>query len=237
MAREEIIGDCRLILGDCLEILPTLSKIDAVLADGPYGMDYKSNHNSGRSGEGALLARKDGDFAPIEGDDQPFDPLPWLRFPEVILWGANHFCGSLPSGNAWLVWDKLAGKTPLPSGSDIEMAWTNWKGPSRIFQHLWRGIMRAGEENIVHAAKAHPNQKPAALMRWCVEQIEGETILDPFMGSGTTGVACVDLGRKFIGIEIEPKYFDIACRRIEEAYKQPRLFAEPMPRATQEVLL
>lgn len=236
MSRVEVIGDCTLYLGDCLEILPTLGKVDAVVTDPPYGMSYRSNHNSGRSGAGALLRRKDGDFTPIEGDDAPFDPTPWLASSQAILWGANYYCDSLPRGNAWLIWDKLAGKTPVPSGSDVEMAWTSWRGPSRIYEHLWRGIMRAGEENIVHAAKQHPNQKPAALMTWCVDMTEG-AVLDPYMGSGTTGVACARLGRRFIGIEIEPRYFDIACRRIEEAYKQPRLFAELKPQPKQGAFL
>lgn len=224
MSAPVTIGKATLYLADCREILPALSGADAVVTDGPYGMSYRSNHNSGRRGAGAKMKRKDGDFEPIEGDQSPFDPRPWLAYPETILWGANHFCSELPRGNAWLVWDKLAGKTPLPSGSDIELAWTSWRGPSRIFEHLWRGIMRAGEENIVHAAKAHPNQKPVALMRWCVGMTKGRHILDPFMGSGSTGVACARLGRAFTGVEKDPGYFEIACQRIEEAQRQSDMF-------------
>lgn len=232
--REEIIGDCRLILGDCREILPTLGQVTAVVADPPYGMDYASGHNSGRKGAGAAMARKDGNFAPINGDKVPFDPgfLLALQVP-TILWGANYFNDRLPSQRRWLIWDKLAGKTPLPSGSDIEIAWCSEPGPDRIFTHLWRGIMRAGEENIVHAAKQHPNQKPLALMGWCLSFVPAGLTLDPFMGSGSTGVACARLGRPFIGIDNDPVHFETACRRIEEAYKQPRLFAEPAPKPVQ----
>jgi DNA modification methylase len=85
-------------------------------------------------------------------------------------------------------------------------------------------LVRGGKENISNGPKLHPWQKPEALLMWCVEKTKGETVLDPFMGSGTTGVACANLGRKFIGIEIEKKYFDIACERIEAAYSQGRLF-------------
>jgi site-specific DNA-methyltransferase (adenine-specific) len=220
-----VIGNATLYHGDCLEILPTLPKVDAVVTDPPYGMGYRSNHNSSRVGAGAAMTRKDGDFSPIHGDDAPFNPSPLLalQIPSII-WGANYFSNQLPSGTRWLVWDKLAGKTPVPCGSDVELAWTSTKGPSRIFQHLWRGIMRAGEENVCNGGKDHPNQKPQALMRWCVEMTAG-SVLDPFMGSGTTGVACMNLGRKFVGIEIERKYFDIACERIDNAQRQARMFA------------
>jgi len=103
-----------------------------------------------------------------------------------------------------------------------EMAWSNFGCKTRVKSHVWDGGKRQGvPENRTFC---HPSQKPIEVMEWCVSYAEG-TILDPFMGSGTTGVACANLGRKFIGIEIEPKYFDIACERIEAAYAQGRLFA------------
>jgi DNA modification methylase len=225
MNRVETIGDCTLYLGDCLEILPTLGKVDAVVTDPPYGIGYKPLRGSNGS-------KMWGDET-VRGDDVPFDPAPLLKYPAVILWGANNFSDKLPGTNGWLVWDKS------PSGprkgfiySHCELAWTNFLGRIQKFTKEWEGASRAGE------SFEHPTQKSADLMQWCLGFLpDADTILDPFCGSGTTGVACVNLSRKFIGIEIEPKYFDIACRRIEEAYRQPRLFAEPKPKATQEMLL
>jgi site-specific DNA-methyltransferase (adenine-specific) len=130
---------------------------------------------------------------------------------------------------AWLIWDKRAGGVS-DAFSDVDLAWTNRRGPARLFSHKSRGQIRAGAENIVHGPKLHPAQKPEALMRWCVEKTEG-MVLDPFMGSGTTGVACVQLGRPFIGIELDPYYFAIACSRLEEACAQGQLFAAAAARA------
>jgi site-specific DNA-methyltransferase (adenine-specific)/modification methylase len=227
MPRVEQIGRATLYLGDCREILPTLPKVDAVVTDPPYGIAYKSGHNSSRTGAGAALVRKDGNFKPIEGDRQPFDPALLLALgAPSILWGANHYNDALPRKRRWLIWNKLVGKTPLPSGSDVELAWCSEPGPDRIFDHLWRGIMRAGEENIVHTGKQHPNQKPAALMQWCLQFVPAGTTLDPFMGSGTTGVACARAGRDFIGIELELEYFEIACKRIEDAQRQGDFFVD-----------
>lgn len=225
--RKEVIGDCSLYLGDCLQVLPALDLVGAVLlTDPPYGIDYTSGHNSSRKGAGAKMARKDGNFSPISGDQEPFDPRSMLALGlPSIIWGANHFNDALPSARRWLIWDKLAGKTPLPSGSDVELAWCSLPGPDRIFTHLWRGIMRAGEENIVHSAKQHPNQKPIALMSWCLGFLPSGKVLDPFMGSGTTGVAAVRAGRPFIGIETDEAHFETARRRIREAADQPSIFA------------
>lgn len=225
--RKETIGDSTLYLGDCMEIMPSISGVEVVVTDPPYGMDYRSGHNSARKGTGKAMSRKDGNFDPISGDKTPFDPafLLDLAVP-LIIWGANHFNEKLPPRRRWLVWNKLCGKTPLPSGSDVELAWCSQPGPDRIFDHLWRGIMRAGEENIVHSPKLHGNQKPVALMSWCLGFVPSGLVLDPFMGSGTTGVAAVRAKRKFVGIELEEQYFDIACDRIRKAYSQPDLFNE-----------
>ena len=221
------IGEATLYCGDCNALRQELSGFDAIVTDPPYGMAYKSGHNSSRKGSGAAMIRKDGNFAPITGDNGPFDPTPWLEASEqCILWGANYYSDRLPAGRRWLVWDKLSGKTPLPSGSDVELAWTSAKAPSRIFTHLWRGIMRDGEENVVHGGKSHPNQKPVNLMLWCLSLLkDAQTVLDPYMGTGATGVAAARSGARFIGVEIDPAYFAIACERIEAAYAQRRLFA------------
>lgn len=224
--RKEIIGSATLYLGDCLEILPALEKVDAVITDPPYGISMKwagaDRRNSGLDWGAAGGNSKQPQWADIVGDDKPFDPVPWLTFAQVILWGGNNYEG-LPKARRWLVWDKRKHMTSDNHG-DAELAWTNLDGVIRIHRQIWRGIVREGEENVAIAFKYHPTQKPIELMRWCVEMTNG-SVLDPFMGSGTTGVACMNLGRKFIGIEIEPIYFDIACERIENAQRQQRMFA------------
>ena len=228
--RVEQIGDATLYLGDCRDILPTLGKVDACITDPPYGIGFV------HSGKGGRLARSTsfGGVA-IIGDDRPFDPSDFLRFRTVVLWGANHFAERLPSSAGWLIWDKRDGVCSNDQ-ADCEIAWTNQSRPARVIRHLWNGMLKASERG---ESRVHPTQKPLAVMEWCLKQLTtaGEIVLDPFMGSGTTGVACAKLGRKFIGIEIEPKYFDIACRRIEAAYKQPDLFIEKPKPATQEALL
>jgi len=230
VTRIEHIGDATLYLGDCREILPTLGKVDAVVTDPPYGIGYA------HGGGGGKLARSTA-FADVSivGDDKPFDPSDFLKFRTIALWGANHFAERLPSSAGWLVWDKRDGVCSNDQ-ADCEIAWTNKPMPARIIRHLWNGMLKASERG---ESRVHPTQKPVAVMEWCLKLLThtGETILDPFMGSGTTGVACAKLGRKFIGIEIEPKYFDIACRRIEAAYKQPDLFISKPPPPKQEAML
>ena len=249
--RREVIGDAVLYLGDCRAILPTLGKVDAVVTDPPYGQAYQPRKTpmptraSGRGLNGNWAERRGSNDAPIIGDDKPFDPGQVLSMaPSVLLWGAHRFADRLPSGQ-WLVWDKRVDMPTIDQG-DGEAAWLNADGPIRIIRHRWHGLIL--EPGSVEAerqpgttfasARLHPTQKPVRVMEWCLGFVpKAETILDPFMGSGTTGVAALKLGRKFIGIEIEPKYFDIACRRIEEAYRQPRLFDEPKPKPEQQTFL
>jgi site-specific DNA-methyltransferase (adenine-specific)/modification methylase len=226
--REEIIGDARLILGDCREVLPTLTDVDAIVSDPPYGIGHKAHSNTVRNGWRGKKAYAD---ATIHGDDADFDPDHLLGFRFVILWGANHFAKSLPRGR-WLAWNKLGGLEPWDSFSDVEFAWQNERGADRIFSLLWKGLAQG--EKTGGGERFHPTMKPVRLMAWCLGHVPSARIIcDPYMGSGTTGVACAQLGRQFIGIEREPTYFDIACRRIEDAYKQPRLFDEPPPKPKQ----
>lgn len=199
---------------DCLDVRAQLSEIDTVLTDPPWGINYESHHNSGR-GDCAMV-RKNGNFAPIAGDELPFDPSPWLGYPKVVLWGANNYASKLPDHSGWLIWDKLAGKTPCQQ-SDCELAWTNTDNPVRIFTHLWRGIMRAGAENVSKSAKLHPHQKPVALLRWCIEQImPSGTICDPYMGSGSTLVAATLLGLPVVGIDIAEWCCEITVKRLAQ---------------------
>jgi DNA modification methylase len=222
--RTEVIGDATLILGDCREVLPTLPKVDAVVTDPPYGMKasvdssrFSGGYRNGSRGPGIDY----GD--PIVGDDQPFDASFLSEIaPACIAWGWNHFADTLPRGTT-LVWIKATDAAFGTFLSDAEIAWQKGGHGVYCFRDLSNKALASLGERV------HPTQKPVTLMQWCIERTRGRTILDPFMGSGTTGVAAIKLGRKFIGIEIEPKYFDIACRRIEEAWKQPRLFEEPKP--------
>jgi site-specific DNA-methyltransferase (adenine-specific) len=212
--------DVRVIHGDCLAVLPTLDagSIDAIVTDPPWGIGYRSGHNSSRRGGWARWV-KDENFAPIAGDDAPFDPSPWLGFPRVALIGANCFAGRLPDSRGWVVWDKLDGLAPA-SGSDCELIWTNADKPARLFRHLWRGLIRKGPENVVNGAKLHPHQKPVALMQFLLDYLEvpaGGLVLDPFAGSGSTLVACIKSGRRAVGIEIDERYIPIINRRLRDA--------------------
>lgn len=228
---EVTIGRARLILGDCRDILPTLGKVDAIVTDPPYGIKY-AHSGGGLWGKG--LTGKAAPFThtmAIIGDDQLFDPSIFLSFCDTCLFfGANHFADKLPPSRHWIIWDKKH-----PNGlsfSQAEMAWTNVPGNVVIHRQLWNGCLVEGEERNERikrsdspSTRQHPTQKPVALMRFCIDRMGSvKTILDPFMGSGTTGVAAVRMGREFIGCEIDPSYFDIACKRIEDAQRQQDLF-------------
>ena len=204
-------GRVQLYLGDCRDILPSIGPVDAVVTDPPYGIGIAANP----------VRQK---HAKQDWDDSP--PSPELIADcisagrHAIVWGGNYF--GLPATQRFFVWDKLQPEDF--SLAMVEQAWTNIPGPAKMFRQA-----------VTSYAKEHPTQKPDSLMRWCIGFIkDAETIFDPFMGSGTTGVACVQLSRRFIGIEKEPKYFEIAKRRIMEAmgkevpvngFKQRRMFA------------
>jgi site-specific DNA-methyltransferase (adenine-specific)/modification methylase len=229
--RIETIGDATLYLGDCMDILPTLDKVDAVITDPPYGMDYRPEKWKKYSGEKS-------DWMPIYGDDKKFNPAPFLDFDDVILWGFNYYSDLLPVG-ALLIWDKRCNESgDKMYGASIESAWMKNQSGTRIKRLLHGGVVNADSFKGNNEMRMHPTQKPIALMAWCIEQANNPiTILDPFMGSGTTGIAAIQMNRKFIGIEREPKYFDIACQRIEQAMSQPRLFEDVRPKQEQTSLI
>ncbi len=206
--REEIIGNARLILGDCREVLPTLPKVDAVLTDPPYGIAHVwkggGGHGWGKAKEESGLRNEWDEATP--SDDTMLAVVAAGR--EVIIWGGNYF--NLPLSRCWSVWNKPERNFTL---AECELAWTNRDNVARVFD-----CPRSEPDRL------HPTQKPVALMKWCVDKTKAAVILDPFMGSGTTGVAAVQMGRSFIGIEREERYFDIACRRIEDAQRQGDMF-------------
>ena len=230
MSRVETIGNgVTLYLGDCREIMPTLGKVDAVVTDPPYGIGFKPGTRSTKSNDiyaGGSFRTK---FTSILGDETAFDPTPFLGWP-CILWGANNYAAALPASNGWLCWYKAGGIVGFRM-SECELAWSNAITSTKHLDHLWHGFKRASE---VGDKVLHPTQKPVEVMKWCLGFVpDAEVVLDPYMGAGATGVACVKMGRQFIGIEIEPKYFDIACRRIEAATRQPDMLVQLEQRAAE----
>jgi DNA modification methylase len=223
-----VIGNATLYLGDCLEILPTLPKVDAVITDPPYGIGADKGAAVGGTDASGRYVRRPKQYEGAWDAERPagFDAV--LSAGRVaIVWGGNYFADLLPQGGRWLFWDKL---NSMPSYSDGEIAWTNVAGVSvKKFTQCNNGLasLKDGERH-------HPTQKPVDLMKWCISFVpDAESIADPFMGSGSTGVAAMQMGRSFIGIEREPKYFDIACRRIEQAQAQGKLFEPEQAKAEQ----
>ena len=212
--REVTIGDCRLIQADCLDVLPTLDGVDAVIADPPYGMAFRSNHRKVR-------------YEALQNDKN-----------NMMLTCA---CGLEACHSKYIFarWDAL-GDVPSPR-SVITWIKNNWSMGDLNHEHARQSeivLFYPGTDHDFPSGRPtdvldvrrsgntyHPTEKPVDLMRAIVKWTRG-TVCDPFMGSGTTGVACAKLGRRFIGIEIDPGYFDIACERIREAYRQPDMFTQ-----------
>lgn len=205
----------KLYHGNCLDIMPLLDPVDLVLTDPPYGIGESYKRNNRRKN---LANPTDYDF--YDWDRKPASPimikLCMSAGKKTIIWGGNFF--NLPPSQKWLVWDKIN------SGcfADCELAWTNLTGAVRIFRHMWNGMCRQSEKNV---KRVHPTQKPIALMLWCL-QLHYGSVLDPFIGSGTTAIACECLNRQWIGIEISEKYCEIAAKRIEKEREQLQLFPE-----------
>lgn len=255
MSRVERIGDATLYLGDCMEILPALKQSGprgnsrdlpvnpadaqgyghlagdnpatieylALITDPPYGLGDKWQGGGGSKKstwrfDPSEAQGWDGSIA--EGVERVA-----MEAREAVVWGGNYY--NLPPSRCWLLWDKK--QNDGWTTGQAEMAWTNLDRPVRVFRF-------AQCEQANEGPKYHPTQKPLALMAWCLNWVSARAVLDPFMGSGTTGVACAQMGRSFIGIEREPKYFDIACRRIENAYRQQPLIPHEAPRVEQQGL-
>jgi site-specific DNA-methyltransferase (adenine-specific)/modification methylase len=217
--------DVLLYRRDCLEILPKLPDgcVDAVVTDPPYGVNWTPRVREART----------------LGDDRPFDPAPWLTIGrQHILWGAQHYANCLSNSGGWLIWIKRGfdGHRGASSFGSADLAWTDCIGTTRYKRHVWDGGMCQG----LGRASDHPCEKPLEVMRFCMEIIDADAaVCDPYMGSGTTGVACVQTGRRFVGIELEPTYFDIAVKRMEAAIRDDAgrfAFAKAKAPDPQEVL-
>ena len=200
---KEIIGDATLYLGDCKDILPELGLVDAVVTDPPYGINiHKISGHLHKQFENK-------EWDEIRPNKTIIKQL-IKKSENQIIWGGNYFTDYLPPTMRWLIWDKGQRNFSL---ADFEIAWTSQDKASRIFHYTRSKALQEG--------KQHPTQKPIALMDWCLSFLpDSKIIFDPFMGSGATGVACINLGKKFIGIEKEKDYFEIACKRISEAERQ-----------------
>lgn len=224
--KEERICGQRLILGDCLKVMPELGRFDAVVTDPPFGIKRDKGFGVvGSAGWGGFYAKREG-VKRYDGSwdaDRPpeeFFKLSLAIADRAIIWGGQFFADLLPPQGKWLWWDKCQ---TMPSFGDGEMAWTNLSGDApKKFVYSNNGLMAKEKDRV------HPTQKPIALMQWCLGFLpDARTILDPFMGSGTTLVACQRMGRSGTGIEMKPDYFEIACRRVDEAARQPDLLIAP----------
>jgi len=214
------IGNAELWHGDSVDVLPLIGTADAVISDPPYGLGDKMTGGTKRfsTGEGGMEPLGDWDSKPV---DELLEMLEGVA-PIKMLWGGNYY--PVPASRGWLIWVKTNGVATMAS---VELCWTNIDMNSKHFSHPANGWQRD-----------HPTQKPIDLMRWCLSFApKAKTICDPFMGSGTTGVAAIMDGRRFIGIEREAKYFDAACKRIEQAVAQGQLFAPEPVKQVQEALI
>ena len=207
--REERIGSQRIILGDCLKVMPILGYFDAVVTDPPYGLEDWNNRGSNK--------KKPFDSNKTALWDKPLDKNIVNMMQKMskyqIFWGANYYLDYLKRTKQMFIWNKNIRNMHY---NDCEIAWcSGWKEASRVFDFAPQRLK-----------KIHPTQKPLQLMKWCINHLpkDTQTILDPFMGSGTTLVASENLGLKGVGIELDPDYFEVACKRIDEAERQPDLF-------------
>lgn len=216
--KETIAEGVTLYLGDCREILPTLGMLDAIVTDPPYGIGENDKKVASR---GKLAKPKD--YGSFDWDKEV--PPRWLiamlmqisRY--QIIFGGNYY--DLPPTNCWLIWDKKNGSNDF---ADCELAWTNMSKAVRRIEWLWNGMIRKGSD-----LREHPTQKPLGVMAWVLDQLPDDVkqVCDPFLGSGTTGVAAIQKGVSFIGIEREPKYFEMSCERLSEFLRQPNMFTTP----------
>lgn len=209
--------DIIVMLGDCLKIMPLLPKVDLCVTDPPYG--HGSSIVSNNKSRGNLAVAKDygdGDWNESKPSKEVFDLI--LRNRNQIIFGGNYFTDYLRPSQGWIIWDKRGDDRFTNDFADCEMAWTSMDMASRIFRFLWNGMIQQNMKD--KEFKYHPTQKPVPVMKFCIQQADTKddncvTILDPFLGSGTTAVAAKELSRNFIGIEVSEKYCAITKTRLQ----------------------
>ncbi|MGI9211756.1 MAG: DNA-methyltransferase [Methylococcaceae bacterium] len=217
--KTEQIGSATLYLGDCRDILRDIGKIDALISDPPYGIAYK--HGEGGGG----MKNTNVYTGTIIGDDKPFDPGHLLAISpnKTLLFGANYYAALMPQGKGdWIAWDKVPRGGAHSSFRDVEFMWSSVRTPRNIYRQQWSGAIRSGEGAPSKERRLHVSQKPVEMMMWCIDTLRvpvGGTVLDPYMGSGSTGVAALRKGCRFIGIEIDEGHFITACKRLEREQK------------------
>lgn len=225
--KKVVIGRATLYCGNCYYLLPSIyDQVDAVITDpDPYTINTSRKHTNTKniarkySAKNVMSLTKDGNKL------EPFDPSPLLHFPKVVLWGANWYCSQLPGNAKWIIWDKREYTTSEDS-ADCEIAWTNLKGSSRVYRHLWRDTCRPQQENVSHSAKLHPHQKPINLGKFSINECRLEPdslIADLFAGSGSFVVAALQMGHRVIAVEKHRPWFDILCDRADDAQRQMNL--------------
>lgn len=224
--RKEVIGNATLYLGDCREVIPTLGgQIDGVLTDPPFGIDYQSGHATDALWAGGRRIANDRDCSVR---DEALGELDLLGFPPMLVFGSRK--RPEPVGTKMvLIWDK----GPALGMGDLSLPWKPTTEEIYVLNKGWVGTRDKGAviycppvQSMAKNGRQHPNEKPVRLLRVLLQSFPEGTICDPFMGSGSTGVACVEEHRSFVGVEIDPAYFDIACKRIEDAQRQGNLFGE-----------
>lgn len=228
--KQVTIGPCRLILGDAIAVARELSdEWHAVVADPPYGINFL--HSGGGKKHATIPStRFAGEHFRVAGDDRPYDPRPLLEIAgkrPLVLWGGNHYASRLPDTGGWLAWQKLPdAQLGRLSFSDGEIAWYSWNRRTRFKRHVWSGMTRAGSRDANRRTRFHPTQKPVEIIRWCIEILPkrgggwGNTIIDPYMGSGSTAIAAIQAGVNFIGVELTEQWFDVACARVEKYFQE-----------------
>lgn len=219
----KLSDDCTIIHGDCNDILHTLD-FNAIVTDPPYGINF--NKGEQKNNSVSYSTKK------IHGDDKPFDPSPliklcgWKNTPSkkslekpLVIFGVNHYLDKLPQGMGTMCcWDKACGQGPKSNFVDGEFFWINRIITRNIFHHMWLGCIREGQDNSGRSKRYHVSQKPVELMMWCMDQARiglGKVVVDPYMGSASTGIACLQTGRKFVGIEIDEENFESSRVRLQ----------------------
>lgn len=220
MKIEKLSDTITIINANCRDVLNEIVA-DYIISDPPYGISYDASHSKYKNGK---------DHGAAEWDKEPYDPSPIIKMNlPSIVWGGNCFASKLPDYSGWLCWVKIDRNGTKIRQAEMELAWSNCVTRSQCYRYTWIGAGMEGETNRVNGGTCHPTQKPVPLMVWCMEVIavpQDAIVLDPYMGSGTTGIACIRTGRRFIGIEIDKQHYQTARRRLLDELAQCNLFGQ-----------